>query len=84
MEKQFRTIIEELSSYTPSSNGKELFIESRAQQVVASARHLISLLENSFPDEVSEDLTRRLLLAIKNNDIEKFSRKMRQLREKKK
>jgi hypothetical protein len=80
MEKQFRSIIEELSSYAPTNN-KELFIESRAQQVIASARHLIKLLESSFPEEVSEDLTKRLLLAIKNDDVEKFARKMRQLRE---
>lgn len=83
MEKQFRSIIEELGSYAPTTS-KELFIESRAQQVIASARHLIKLLENSFPEEVSEDLTRRLLLAIKNDDAEKFSRKMRQIRESKK
>jgi hypothetical protein len=80
MEKQFRTIIEALGTMVPTNN-KELFIESRAQQVIASARHLIQLLENSFPDEVSDDLTKRLLLAIKNDDSEKFCRKMRQLRE---
>jgi len=80
MEKQFRTIIEALGTIVPTNN-KELFIESRAQQVIASARHLIQLLENSFPDEVSDDLTKRLLLAIKNDDSEKFCRKMRQLRE---
>jgi hypothetical protein len=77
MEKQFRSIIEALGTMVPTNN-KELFIESRAQQVIASARQL---LENSFPDEVSDDLTKRLLLAIKNDDSEKFCRKMRQLRE---
>ena len=80
MEKQFQSIIEALGSYVPSNN-KELFIENRAQQVIASARHLIQLLEDSFPGEVSDDLTKRLLLAIKNDDTEKFCRKMRQLRE---
>lgn len=80
MEKQFRSIIEALGTIVPANN-KELFIESRAQQVIASARHLIQLLETSFPDEISDDLTKRLLLAIKNDDSEKFCRKMRQLRE---
>jgi hypothetical protein len=83
MEKKFRSIIDELSNYSPVNN-KDLFIESRAQQLIASAKHLIGLLETTFPAEVSEDLTKRLLLAIKNDDPEKFSRKMRQLREGKK
>lgn len=79
-DKKMKTILDELSSYVPNKN-KDVFIEGRAQQVIASARNLISLLESNYPPELAEDLTKRLLSSIKNNDSEKFCRKVRQIRE---
>lgn len=80
MDKQFKSIIDELNSYVPTRN-KNAFIEGRAQQVIASARNLIKLVEESFDPDTAEDLTKRLLSAIKNDDTEKFCRKIRQIRE---
>lgn len=80
MDKQFKSIIDELNTYVPSKN-KNLFIEGRAQQVIASARNLIKLVEDSFDADTADDLTKRLLSAIKNNDTEKFCRKIRQIQE---
>lgn len=82
MDKQFRSIIDELNAYVPNKN-KDVFIEGRALQVIASARNLIKLVEESFPADVADDLTKRLLSAIKNDDQEKFCRKVRQIRESK-
>lgn len=83
MDSKMRSIVEELGSYVPPKH-KDVFIEGRAQQVIASARNLIKLVEQSYPPEVAEDLTKRLLSAIKNDDSEKFCRKVRQVRESKK
>lgn len=83
MDSKMRSIVEELSSYVPPKN-KEVFIEGRAQQVIASARNLIKLVEQSYSPEIAEDLTKRLLSAIKNDDTEKFCRKVRQIKECKK
>lgn len=83
MDKQFRSIVDELNAYVPDRN-KEVFIEGRAEQVIASARNLIKLVETNYSPEIAEDLTKRLLSAIKNNDSEKFCRKIRQIRESKK
>jgi uncharacterized protein (UPF0305 family) len=83
MDNKMRSIVEELSSYVPPKN-KEIFIEGRAQQVIASARNLIKLVEQSYPPEVADELTKRLLSAIKNDDSEKFCRKVRQIKESKK
>jgi hypothetical protein len=80
MDKQFKSIVDELNTYVPTKN-KNTFIEGRAQQVIASARHLIKLVEDSFDKETADDLTKRLLSAIKNDDTEKFCRKIRQIRE---
>lgn len=79
MEPKFRSIVDELNAYIPPKN-KDVFIEGKAQQVIASARNLIALVESNYPPEIAEDLTKRLLSAIKNNDSEKFCRKVRQVR----
>jgi hypothetical protein len=78
-----RGIIEELLDYAPPRE-RELFIESRGQQVIASALNLIRLMRESFDEEVAGDLSRRLVRAIASGDPEKFSRRLRTLREGKK
>lgn len=83
MDPKMRSIVDELNTYVPTKN-KDVFIEGRAQQVIASARNLLALVESNYSAEVAEDLTKRLLSAIKNNDSEKFCRKVRQIRESKK
>jgi hypothetical protein len=82
LDKKLRGIIDELLDYAPPRD-KELFIESRGQQVIASALNLIRLIQESFAEDVAGDLTRRLLRAIASEDPEKFSRRLRTLREKK-
>ena len=83
MDKKFRGIVDELFDYAPPRD-KELFIESRGQQVIASALNLIRLINESFDEETASDLSKRLIRAIANEDQEKFTRKLRQLRENRK
>lgn len=80
MEPKFRSILDELTAYVPEKS-KDVFIEGQAQQVIASARNLIALVESNYSPEIADDLTKRLLSAIKNNDTEKFCRKVRQVRQ---
>lgn len=79
---KFRSLLDELSDSAPLRD-RELFIESRAQQVLASVSHLMRLIRESYEGEIADDLQRRLLLAIKNEDEQKFRRKIRQIRESK-
>ena len=83
LDKKLRGIIDELLDYAPPRD-KELFIESRGQQVIASALHLIRLIRESFDEDVAGDLSRRLLRAIAHEDPEKFSRRLRSIRESRK
>jgi hypothetical protein len=83
VDKKLRGIIDELLDYAPPRD-KELFIESRGQQVIASALHLIKLIRESFDENTAGDLSRRLVRAIASEDPEKFSRRLRTLRETKK
>lgn len=74
------SILDELSSYVPHTN-TEMFVEGQAMQVIASVKNLITFMDKSYSPELSEDLKKRLLLAIKNDDSEKFRRQIRKIRE---
>lgn len=80
MNRRFTSLLDELSDYAPSKE-RELFIESRAQQVIASANHLIRMIEENYDAELADDLTRRLVNSIKSGDENKFRRKIKQIRE---
>jgi hypothetical protein len=82
VDKKIRGIVDELLDYAPARD-RELFIESRGQQVIASALHLIRLIRESFNEEVALDLNKRLIRAIQTEDQAKFSRRLRAIRESK-
>ncbi len=78
MSKRFSSILDELTNTAP--NNRDAFVESRAMQVIASYNNLVNLISESYDAEIADDLKKRLLLAIKNNDDQKFSRKIESLR----
>lgn len=81
MDRKFKSILEELD-YAPKRD-RDLFIESRVRQMIASYDHLVKLIEESYDDDLAIDLKKRLFLSVKNQDEEKFSRKIREIRDKK-
>lgn len=83
VDSKFNSMLNELFDYAPSKD-KELFIESRGLQVIASALNLIRLIRESFDEETATDLSKRLVRAIANEDQEKFTRRLKQLRESRK
>ncbi len=83
MDKKFSGMLEGLLDYVPSKD-KELFIESRGQQVIASALNLIRLIRESFDEDTANDLSKRLIRSITSEDQEKFTRRLKQLRESRK
>lgn len=80
MDMKLRGILEELGDYAPTRD-RDLFIESRAQQVIASAVHLLKLIGESYDRDTAADLSKRLLRAIASNDEDKFRRRVRGIRE---
>ncbi len=80
MDKKFKSILDEISDYAPTRD-RDSFIESRAQQVIASASHLMRLIRESYDVDTATDLSKRLLRAIASNDEDKFRRKVRAIRE---
>lgn len=80
MNRKLSSLIDELSDYVPTRDG-DLFVESRARQVIGSAINLINLIESRYGVEEADDLKRRLMNSIKSKDEAKFCRKIKQIRE---
>ena len=80
MQKKTRIILEELDAIYIEKNAdrdRRYIIESRAQNVIASAVRLVEQIESTFPADQAENLVRKLLNAIKNKDAGKFTRSVR-------
>lgn len=80
MQKQTRSILEELDSLYIERD-RRLVIENRAANVIASAIRLVEQIEAEYTPEQAENLTRKLLNAIKHKDGGKFSRSVRRTHE---
>ena len=80
MQKKTRSILEELDAIYSKKNAdrdRRYIIESRAQNVIASAVRLVEQIEATYPADQAENLVRKLLNAIKNKDAGKFTRSVR-------
>lgn len=71
------SILNDLSNYVPNKD-KHNVIEQRVKNVIASFNNVITLIEDNFPKEEADELKKRILLAVKNNDQDKFIRKIRE------
>lgn len=80
MQKRTRSILEELDaiySQKYADSDRRYIIESRASNVIASAIRLVEQIEATFSPEQAENLTRKLLNAIRDKDPTKFTRTVR-------
>jgi hypothetical protein len=80
MQKKTKSILEELDTLYEekyAERDRRHIIESRASNVIASAVRLIEQIEAEFAPEQAENLTRKLLNAIRTKDSGKFSRSVR-------
>jgi len=72
VDRKFSSILDELT-HSPLRD-REMFIEHRADQVIASINNLVKLIRESYTEEVAADLNKRLMNSIKSGDSEKFRR----------
>ena len=82
MQKRTRSILEELDALYAERNAdkdRRYIIESRASNVIASAIRLLEHIDLTLPPEQAENLTRKLLNAIRDRDPEKFARTVRRI-----
>ena len=82
MQKKTRSILEELESMHTERDSRYI-IESRAENIIASAINLIELMEDSYTAEEVDNLTRKLLNSIKQKDSLKFKSSLGRVNESK-
>lgn len=80
MQKRTRSILEELDAIYQEKHAdrdRRYIIESRANNVIASAIRLVEEIERNYPADLAENLVRKLLNAIRTKDAKKFTRTVR-------
>ena len=80
MQHQTRSMLTELDELLVHKDKANL-IENRASNIINGAINLINYIRESYDAEVSSELERRLLNAIKGQDVAKSSRGIRKFKE---
>ena len=76
MQKKTRSLLEELDAMYVERDQRHV-IETRASNIIASAIRLVEEIEQSYAPDQAENLTRKLINAIKLKDPGKFTRTVR-------
>jgi hypothetical protein len=76
MQKKTRSILEELDTLYVERD-RRLLIENRASNLIDSAIRLLEQIESEYSPEQADNLSRKLLNAIRTRDSGKFSRSVR-------
>jgi hypothetical protein len=76
MQKKTRSILEELDTLYVERD-RRLLIENRASNLIDSAIRLLEQIESEYSSEQADNLTRKLLNAIRTRNSGKFSRSVR-------
>ena len=76
MQKRTRSILEELESLYVERDRMHL-VESKANNVIASAIRLMEFIDANYSQEDAEVLNRKLLNAIRSRDPRKFERSLK-------
>ena len=76
MQKKTRSILEELDTLYVERD-RRLLIENRASNIIDTAIRLLEQIESEYSPEQAENLTRKLLNAIRTRDSSKFARSVR-------
>jgi len=76
MQRKTRSILEELDSLYVERD-RRLILENRASSIIQNAIRLLEQIEAEYTPEQAENLTRKLLNAIRTRDTGKFARSVR-------
>mgnify|MGYP001488892398 CR=1 FL=1 len=79
MKKRTRSILEEINSIQPKRD-KAQVLESRGTNAISSIVNLLEMIDSNFDAETASDLTKRVMLSIKNRDSDRFIRGVKKVR----
>ena len=76
MRGKTRTLLEELEALSENRDATYV-IESRATNIITSAINLLEMISKHYPPERAELLEKKLLMAIKSRDQNRFAKSLR-------
>jgi hypothetical protein len=76
MQKKTRSLLEELDAMYIERDQRHV-IETRASNIITSAIRLLEQIDENYTPEQADNLTRKLINAIKLRDPGKFTRTVR-------
>ena len=79
MKKRTRSILEEINSIQPKRD-KVQILESRGNNAISSIINLLEMIDTNYDAETAQDLTKRIMLSIKNRDSDRFMRGVKKIR----
>ena len=82
MRKRLGSILEELDTIIADKD-KDLVIEARALHAISNAIHVLKQIHEHYSADESDELSRRFMLAIKNNNVRKFESGIKTIKENK-
>ena len=80
MQKQTRSILDELADISTKRGDVLQITENRAVHIIQGAVNLLRYLKENFDHEVAADLEKRLINSIRTGDSSKFVRGVRKAR----
>lgn len=81
MKKKTKSLLEELNSIHVKHDDTYL-VEQTALNLITSVRNLITLINETYDEETSQDLEKRLMNSIRSGDEKKFLRGIYKSRDK--
>jgi hypothetical protein len=82
MKKRTRSLLEEINSIAPVKD-KVQILENRGNNAISSIINLLEMIENDYSPEIQQDLTKRIMLSIKNRDNDRFMRGLKKIKKSK-
>jgi hypothetical protein len=79
MKRRTRSILEEINSITPKRD-KSQVLESRGMNAISSIINLLEMIDRNYDEDTAQDLTKRVMLSIKNRDNDRFIRGVKKIR----
>lgn len=81
MKRKTRSLLEEINSISPVKEGSYL-LESRGTNAISGIINLLEMIDSNYDSDTAQDLTKRVMLSIKNRDQDRFLRGIKKLRNK--
>jgi|TARA_Y100001947_G_C10176143_1_gene234502 hypothetical protein len=79
MKKRTRSLLEEINALAPVKS-KTAILESRGNNAISSIINILEMIDSNYDDATAQDLTKRIMLSIKNRDPERFNRGVKKIR----